>query len=73
MKKDFVKATDPERHLSKKSTPEEPADSIPADDVERVLEHVSSPFRWELLDIPDAQPGNVVPKKTGHQKSGLIG
>jgi hypothetical protein len=23
-----------------------------ASDVEKVLEHVSSPFRWELLDIP---------------------
>lgn len=58
--------------MSEKYTPEEPADSISANDVERVLEHVSSLFRSELLDIPEAQPGSIVPKKTGHQKSDSI-
>lgn len=72
MKYNFVYTNGPEGHLSKESTPAESADSIPADDVEKVLEHVSSPFRWELLDIPDTQPGTLVPKKTGRHKSGSI-
>lgn len=55
--------------LPKKNAPAQPADSVRADDVERVLEHISSPFRWELLEVPLVQPKNVRPKKTVNTKS----
>jgi hypothetical protein len=57
------------RELPKKSTLPNPAGSVQSDDVERVLEHVSSPYRWELLEVPEAQLKKSVPKKSAHQKS----
>lgn len=27
--------------------------ALPAIEVEQVLEHISSPYRWELLEVPD--------------------
>jgi len=30
--------------------------SIPFEDVEQVLEHVTSPYRWEILDVPVYEP-----------------
>lgn len=33
-----------------------PSKEIVGNDVSRVLEHVSSPFRWELLEFPLVQP-----------------
>jgi hypothetical protein len=31
---------------------------IPIEDIEQVLEHVTSPYRWEILDVPvAAEPG----------------
>ena len=57
------------RELPKKSTLITPAASVQSDDVERVLEHVSSPYRWELLEVPETQPKISVPKKSAHQKS----
>jgi hypothetical protein len=35
----------------------------------RLLEHISSPFRWELVDIPTAQEESMPVKKYRHQKS----
>lgn len=57
------------RELPKKSGLPSPAESVQSDDVERVLEHVSSPYRWELLEVPGTQPKKSVPKKSAHQKS----
>lgn len=51
-----------------KDTLAPPAESVHSDDVEKVLEHVSSPFRWELLEVPPAQPKIPLPKKSIHQK-----
>jgi hypothetical protein len=44
------------------SKPLVPADAARADEVERVLEHVSSSFRWELLE-----PRNVTEKYCTHR------
>lgn len=41
--------------------PPVPADAARADEVERVLEHVSSSFRWELLESQNKLPRNVLP------------
>lgn len=54
--------------LPKKTTLASPAATGHSDDVERVLEHVSSPFRWELLEVPPAQPKISLPNKPAHQK-----
>jgi hypothetical protein len=47
--------------------------SLPVSDhsieINRVLEHVSSPFRWELIDIPLVQEKPLLTKKYRHQKS----
>lgn len=45
-----------------------PAETAHSDDVENVLEHVSSPYRWELLEIPPVQPSIPLPKKSIHHK-----
>lgn len=55
--------------VPKKSSPLPPAGAVLPDDVEKVLEHVSSPYRWELLEVPEAQPKISLPKKSVHQKS----
>lgn len=52
--------------LPKKTAPLTPAGSA---DVERVLEHVSSPYRWEVLEVSETQTKVSVPKKSVHQKS----
>lgn len=57
------------RVLPKKNAPALPAESVRADDVERVLEHISSPFRWELLEVPVVQPKIAAPKKPVNTKS----
>lgn len=57
------------RVLPRKTPPAPPAESVRADDVERVLEHISSPFRWELLEVPPVQPKIVTPKKPVNLKS----
>jgi hypothetical protein len=46
-----------------------PAEPVHSEDVERVLEHISSPFRWELLEVPLVQPKIVTPKKPVNLKS----
>jgi len=51
-----------------KDTLPPPAEAVHSDDVEKVLEHVSSPFRWELLEVPPAQPNIPLPKKSIHRK-----
>lgn len=40
------------RNKSKLTTP----NVVVSNDIARALEHVSSPFRWELLEIPPVQP-----------------
>jgi len=55
--------------LPKKTAPLTPVGSVQSDDVEKVLEHVSSPYRWELLEVPETQKKLGVPKKSVHQKS----
>lgn len=55
--------------LPRKTSLPPSAEQVRADDVERVLEHVSSPFRWELLEVPPAQPKILLPKKPTNQKS----
>lgn len=45
---------------SKFASPEKPGN---CDDVAWVLEHVSSPFRWELLEVPPVLPVNYPPGK----------
>jgi hypothetical protein len=40
-----------------------PARSVPSIEVEEVLEHISSPYRWELIDIPLVKKKLLVPKK----------
>lgn len=49
--------------LSNKSKVTSPAKPGHSDDVARVLEHVSSPFRWELLEVPPVPPVNPPPGK----------
>lgn len=66
------KQTGTGRKLSKKAAPEMPVEAIRSDIVERVLEHVSSSYRWELLEIPDAQLEICVPKKAAHKKTGSV-
>jgi hypothetical protein len=46
-----------------------PAEQVHSDEVERVLEHVSSPYRWELLETPAPHP-TPLPKKSPEQKLG---
>ncbi|HQS58724.1 MAG TPA: hypothetical protein PLU16_07620 [Gallionellaceae bacterium] len=48
--------------------PPVPADAARADEVERVLEHVSSSFRWELLESQNTLPKNVAPTDTSRHK-----
>lgn len=69
MEKSHKKQTGSGSQLPKKTTLASPAEPAHSDDVERVLEHISSPFRWELLEIPPAQPEMPVPGKSTHQKT----
>lgn len=46
-----------------------PAEQARSDAVERVLEHVTSPFRWELLEVPAVKPKKSIPRKPATQKS----
>lgn len=57
------------KSLPGKATLTSPAEAVHSDDVERVLEHISSPFRWELLEVPPVQPKIVTPKKPVNLKS----
>ena len=50
---------------SRQKSPAEPDNDA---DVARVLEHVSSPFRWELLEASPAQPISSAPDKYHQQK-----
>lgn len=45
-----------------------PVDAVPADAVERVLEHISSPFRWELLEDTPVKPKIRKPKNLADLK-----
>ena len=56
-------------NLPKKVAVIPPAEQVPSDEVERVLEHVSSPYRWELLETPAAHPKSPIPGKSPNQKS----
>lgn len=56
-------------NLPKKVTLPPPAEQVHSDEVERVLEHVSSPYRWELLEIPATHPKTPIPGKSTNQKS----
>ncbi len=38
-------------------------------DVNRVMEHISSATRWELIDIPQVREEPLLVKKYRHQKS----
>ena len=55
------------RHF--KVLPEAPDTATRSMEVEQVLEHISSPFRWELLEIPDAKPKKLGPaqRKSGNE------
>lgn len=68
MKTSHQKQTEKSRPLSKKDTLASSAETAHSDEVEKVLEHVSSPFRWELLEIPPVQPNIPLPKKSIHHK-----
>jgi hypothetical protein len=57
------------RELPKKTAVPPPARSVQSDDVERVLEHISSPYRWELLEVPAAPPKAGVAKKSARHRS----
>ena len=52
-----------------KSVPPAPEEAVNSHDVERVLEHVSSPYRWEVLDVPASRAKVTLPGKTVRQKS----
>jgi hypothetical protein len=54
--------------LSDTSGLESPAEPDNDADVARVLEHVSSPFRWELLEVSQALPISSAADKYIHQK-----
>lgn len=41
-----------------------------SDEVENVLEHVTSSFRWELLEVPPVKQKNSLPKKSAKDKAG---
>jgi hypothetical protein len=41
-----------------------PKKPLPSVEVEEVLEHISSPYRWELLEIPPVKPAIPTPKKS---------
>lgn len=41
-----------------------PVDDVQTDAVERVLEHISSPFRWELLEDAPVKPKTRKPKNS---------
>jgi hypothetical protein len=69
MEKIKKKSTGRSSQLPKKTTLVSPAETVHSDDVEKVLEHVSSPFRWELLEVPAAQPKISMPKRSTHHKS----
>ena len=56
--------------VPEKSAPVSPPESVNSDDVEKVLEHISSPYRWELLEVPEVRTKTSVPKKAAAQKSG---
>lgn len=45
-----------------------PVDDIQADAVERVLEHISSPFRWELLEDTPVRTKSRNLKKSADRK-----
>jgi len=47
-----------------------PAEQVHSDEVERVLEHVSSPYRWELLETPATHAKTPLPNKSPEQKLG---
>jgi hypothetical protein len=57
------------RGLPKKTAVPPPAGYVQSDDVERVLEHVSSPYRWELLEVPETPPKADVAKKSAHHRA----
>jgi len=40
-----------------------------SDEVENVLEHVTSPFRWELLEVPLVKQKTSIPKNSAKQKA----
>jgi hypothetical protein len=44
--------------------PENPTQSI---EIEQVLEHISSPYRWELLEVPPVEPKASIPGKPGQK------
>jgi len=69
MEKKREKQTGKGKRLPENAAPVCPPESVQADDVERVLEHVSSPFRWELLEVPVVKPAISMPKKHAQQKS----
>lgn len=40
-----------------------------SDEVENVLEHVTSPFRWELLEVPLVKQKTSIQKNSAKQKA----
>jgi len=56
------------RVIFKKNKPVSTIQTLPSEEVERVLEHVTSPYRWELLEVPLAQPKIPLLKKTATNK-----
>lgn len=40
-----------------------------SDEIENVLEHVTSPFRWELLEMPLVKQKTSIPKNSAKQKA----
>lgn len=55
--------------IPKKPKPVSTVQQVPSGDVERVLEHVTSPFRWELLEVPAVKPKVSIPRASGNHKS----
>jgi hypothetical protein len=58
VKKKLIKQTGKESPM-----PQTPQPTI---EVEEVLEHISSPYRWELLEVPTVKPAASTSKKS-HQ------
>lgn len=67
-----------QNNLAGKKIPQKtvsPLHTIPAhcEDVESVLEHISSPYRWEVLDVPVVEKNTPVQKKSNKQKTRKAG
>jgi hypothetical protein len=44
-------------------------EAVHDDEVNKLLEHISSPYRWELLEVPVVKPQISIAKKPVNQKA----